>query len=63
MSDIAPPNFQNKSFWKRPEGITGTIFLLAIIGGVGFLLTKYMATLVALAANTIWLIVLSLIHI
>ena len=28
---------QPKSFWKRPEGVTGTIFLLAILAGLGFL--------------------------
>ncbi|HHM21721.1 MAG TPA: hypothetical protein ENJ20_06825 [Bacteroidetes bacterium] len=58
MSDIAPPGFEKKSFWKRPEGVTGAIFLLAIIGGIGFLLTKYIGFLIALAANTIWLIVM-----
>ncbi len=58
MSDIAPPRFEKKSFWKRPEGVTGAIFLIALIGGVGFLLTKYMGVLLALAANTIWLIVM-----
>ena len=58
MSDIAPPRFEKKSFWQRPEGVTGAIFMLAVIGGVGFLLAKYMTTLIALAANTIWLIVM-----
>jgi len=26
-----------KSFWQKPEGVTGTIFLLAILAGLGFL--------------------------
>jgi phage shock protein A len=55
MSDIAPPNFEKKSFWQRPEGITGTIFLLAVVAGGGFLLFKYMGVLIALAANAIYL--------
>jgi phage shock protein A len=55
MSDIAPPNFEKKSFWQRPEGITGTIFLLAVVAGGGFLLFKYMDVLIALAANAIYL--------
>jgi len=54
---------QPKSFWKRPEGVTGTIFLLAILAGLGFLAvslpwplilqnTLYMVlTVVALAAS------------
>ncbi|MEM6379614.1 MAG: hypothetical protein AAF705_15530, partial [Bacteroidota bacterium] len=31
------PQMKTKSFWKRPEGITGLIFLAAITAGVGFL--------------------------
>ncbi len=27
---------QPKSFWKKPEGVTGLIFLLAILGAVGY---------------------------
>ena len=29
-----------KSFWQRPEGATGLIFLLAMIAGGGYLLSK-----------------------
>lgn len=42
-----------KSFWKRPEGVTGLIFLAALIGGVGFV-----ATLLpwgAIFANTLYM--------
>ncbi len=42
-----------KSFWKRPEGITGMIFLAALIGGAGFLLTA--VNWAAIMANTIYL--------
>lgn len=31
--------FKPKSFWKRPEGITGMIFLAAIIAGAGVLIS------------------------
>jgi hypothetical protein len=31
--------FKAKSFWKRPEGITGMIFLAAMVAGGAFLLT------------------------
>jgi hypothetical protein len=31
------PQMKPKSFWKRPEGITGLIFMLAILGGVAAL--------------------------
>jgi hypothetical protein len=31
------PQMKPKSFWKRPEGITGLIFMLAVLGGVAAL--------------------------
>ncbi|MAT55072.1 MAG: hypothetical protein CMN32_11375 [Saprospirales bacterium] len=56
MSDIAPPNLQQKkSFWKRPEGITGAIFLIALVVGGGYLLYTFMPVLIGLAANTLYL--------
>lgn len=45
-----------KSFWKRPEGITGLIFLLAILAGGGFLLVTYLPLLIQLAQNTLYLV-------
>lgn len=30
-------NKKSKSFWQRPEGVTGTIFLVAILGALGAL--------------------------
>ena len=53
MADIAPfdgnPGGQSKSFWKRPEGVTGTIFLLGLAGGLGYLI--YTGVLNVLFAN------------
>lgn len=46
---------KTKSFWERPEGVTGLIFLLAMIAGGGFLLYSYLPTLIALAENTLYL--------
>ncbi len=31
---------KRKSFWSRPEGVTGAIFLIALIGGIGYLLAS-----------------------
>lgn len=40
MSTPTPPNMgKDKSFWQRPEGITGLLFLAAIVAGGGYLLT------------------------
>ncbi|MEZ4986742.1 MAG: hypothetical protein R2795_17180 [Saprospiraceae bacterium] len=42
-----------KSFWKRPEGITGLIFLAALIAAGGYLLTAI--NWGAILANTLYL--------
>ena len=44
-------DLQSKSFWKRPEGITGAIFLTALFGGLLLLGVAVLPTLVALARN------------
>jgi hypothetical protein len=47
--------FKPKNFWERPEGLTGMIFLAALIVGGGFLLFQYLPVLIALAQNTLYL--------
>ena len=42
-----------KSFWKRPEGITGLIFLAALVAGAGFVITA--VNWAAIFANTLYL--------
>ncbi len=42
-----------KSFWKRPEGITGGIFLGGIIVGAGYLLYKFLPYIVSILHNTL----------
>lgn len=44
-----------KSFWQRPEGVTGAIFLLALVIGGGYLFMKILPTLIKLAENTLYL--------
>ncbi|PSR09169.1 MAG: hypothetical protein DA408_10335 [Bacteroidetes bacterium] len=44
---------KQKSFWQRPEGITGLIFLAALVAGVGFLVTAL--PWAAIFANTLYL--------
>lgn len=46
---------QAKSFWKRPEGVTGALVLAGIAGGAGYLLYTFMGTLIVLASNTLYL--------
>lgn len=46
---------KSKSFWKRPEGVTGMIFLAGLIIGGGYLLSVALPTLLVLAQNTLYL--------
>jgi len=51
-------NGSPKSFWQRPEGATGFIFLAGIIIGGGYLLYKLLPFIVSILQNTIQAIVL-----
>lgn len=44
-----------KNFWERPEGVTGGLFMAAIVLGGGYLLYQALPTLIALASNTLYL--------
>lgn len=55
------PNFDTgkpKSFWKRPEGVTGAIFLTALIGGGAFLLINFLPQIIAFAQGLFGLVVI-----
>ena len=45
-----------KSFWSRPEGKTGGLFLLLILGGLGFLAVTNLAAIVTFASNLLGLV-------
>lgn len=53
--DSIPSGSKSKTFWKRPEGVTGTIFMIALIAGAGFLLVNLLPALIALASNILYL--------
>ncbi len=44
-----------KSFWQRPEGVTGAIFLAALVAGGGYLLYKFLPAIIALTENVLYL--------
>ncbi|MEL6390003.1 MAG: hypothetical protein AAFQ02_07555 [Bacteroidota bacterium] len=48
-------NYQPKSFWRRPEGVTGALFLGGIILGGGFLLFGLLPAIVGLASSMLGL--------
>ncbi len=57
---FSPAPVKSKSFWKRPEGTTGTIFLLALLAGGGYLLVKSLPAIIALLSNTLTAVLLLL---
>jgi hypothetical protein len=50
-----------KSFWRRPEGVTGTIFLLAILGGIAYIIYTFGAFLLGLLSTGIGIAVTALV--
>lgn len=56
-SELMEKEFKPKSFWKKPEGITGAIFLLALVLGGGILVTSFFGAIAAFLSTTIGLIV------
>lgn len=58
MTEITPidtEQFKKKSFWKRPEGVTGAIFMAGLVLGGGYLLYLAMPVLITLAQNILYL--------
>lgn len=53
MSELQP--IKPKGFWERPEGVTGGLFMAAILLGGGYLLYQALPTLINLAQNTLYL--------
>jgi phage shock protein A len=53
MTDLQP--IKPKSFWERPEGLTGGVFMAAILLGGGYLLYQALPYLITLASNTLYL--------
>jgi hypothetical protein len=60
-TSFEPPQAKPKSFWKRPEGVTGTIFLIAILAALGFVLVNALPTLIALAPTVLYLALMILV--
>jgi hypothetical protein len=48
-------DFKPKTFWQRPEGTTGTIVGLGVLGALGYFLVSNLNTIVELAQNTLYL--------
>ena len=60
MANITPvstptPQFKPKSFWQKPEGVTGLIFMTGILLGGGYLLYQALPYLITLTSNLLYL--------
>jgi len=47
-----PNSYKQKSFWKKPEGVTGMLFLLALALGVGFLVSSALGPIITFLGTT-----------
>lgn len=59
MADMVPfdnNQFQQKSFWQKPEGVVGGVFMLALFGGIGFLIVSNITAITGFIATTIGLV-------
>jgi hypothetical protein len=48
--------YKAKTFWERPEGVTGAIFIAAIAAAIGFITVKSAAFIVGALASTFGLV-------
>lgn len=48
-------DFKPKSFWAKPEGTTGMVFGVAILGGLAFVGYQFIDQLILLAENSLYL--------
>lgn len=51
-------DYKPKTFWQRPEGVTGVIFLIALLIGGGWLLATAIPALLVLAQQTVYLTIM-----
>lgn len=52
---------KQKSFWSRPEGTTGAIFLTAILGALGYVLFTSAGAILSFLASTLGIVVSALV--
>lgn len=59
MADLAPfdnNEFTKKSFWSKPEGVTGAVFLLAFLGLAGYGIATNITAIMEFVSQTIGLV-------
>ena len=61
LLDQAPRKNRPRTFWERPEGVTGQVIGTAILGAGGYLLYHALPLLITLLQNTIYASVLGVV--
>jgi hypothetical protein len=62
MNEITSPmGAKPKTFWERPEGVTGQIFGVSLIAGAGYLLYHALPFIITLLQNTIYATILGVV--
>src|SRR6266516_7313327 len=49
-----PSSFKPKSFWEKPEGVTGQIVAVSAIAGAGYVLYECLPKIITLLENTLY---------
>lgn len=57
MSEFVNTTAKVKSFWKRPEGVTGMVFLIAMLAGAGYIVMTALPAILAFASSVLGLTV------
>jgi len=58
MSSYQDQGLKQKTFWQKPEGKTGAVFLIAMLGGLAYILFKFSAQILLMLQNTLGIIAL-----
>lgn len=54
-------SFKPKTFWQKPEGKTGTVFLIAIIAALGYTLFAFSGAILTMLGNTVGIVAMLLV--
>ena len=57
MAAFPTDGSEKKSFWKRPEGVTGLVFLIAVLAGGAFLVSTFWTALAGFVTTTAGLVI------
>lgn len=56
MANSFPDTTKPKSFWSRPEGTTGAIFMVGILGALGYFLFAFSGAILSMITTTLGIV-------